>query len=147
MGGILNMDTDGGILHGPFGWLVEIMEWAAALIDIAAMILILIGGVRFILGVAKAELVLRNNARVNKTNQQRIELGRYILASLELFIVSDIVHTVLSLALSDLVFLGLLVVIRSIIFFFLDRELAQIKKELKEDAPRDTAVGEREDSE
>ena len=53
----------------------------------------------------------------------------------------------MSLALSDLVFLGLLVVIRSIIFFFLDRELAQIKKELKEDAPRDTAVGEREDSE
>ena len=100
------------------------------LIDLAAIVLILIGAVRFIIGVAVAEIAHRGVARVQKTNRERIELGRYILASLELFIVSDIIHTALSLELTDLLFLGLLVLIRSIISYFLDRELAQLKQEL-----------------
>ena len=67
---------------------------------------------------------------MRETNRERVELGRYILASLELFIVSDIIHTALSLAFADLLFLGLLVVIRSVISYFLDRELDQLRKEL-----------------
>ena len=77
-----------------------------------------------------AEIARSGPERVRKTNRERIELGRYILAGLELFIVSDLIHTVISLAFSDLLFLGLPVVIRSIISFFLDRELGQVKKEL-----------------
>jgi uncharacterized membrane protein len=49
--------------------------------------------------------------------------------------VSDIIHTALTLAVSDLVFLGLLVVIRSIISWFLDRELGELRRELGEGAP------------
>jgi len=75
---------------------------------------------------------LRGVDRVRETNRERVELGRYILASLELFIVSDIIHTALSLAFADLLFLGLLVVIRSVISYFLDRELDQLRKELGE---------------
>jgi uncharacterized membrane protein len=58
-----------------------------------------------------------------------VELGRYILAGLGLFIVSDIIHTALSLALGDLVFLALLVAIRSAISYFLDREIREIKED------------------
>jgi uncharacterized membrane protein len=47
--------------------------------------------------------------------------------------VSDVIHTALSLRFSDLLFLLLLVVIRSITSYFLDRELAQIKKDLGHD--------------
>ena len=61
-----------------------------------------------------------------------MQLGRYILAALELLIVSDIIHTALSLALKDLLFLGLLVLIRSVISFFLDREIRDIRAELGE---------------
>lgn len=130
MGGLLELEQDGGVLHGRFHWLVEALEWAAAGIDIAAILLILIGAARFILGVGAAELFRRGAERVIKTNRERVELGRYILASLELFIVSDIIHTALSLAFADLLFLGLLVVIRSIISYFLDRELELVKKDL-----------------
>ena len=91
-----------------------------------------IGAARFILGVAGAELSRDGLARVQRTNRRRVELGRYILASLELFIVSDIIHTALSLAFADILFLGLLVVIRSLTSYFLDRELDQLKKELGE---------------
>ncbi len=130
MNSVLGLEADQGVLHGQFGWLVDILEWAAVAIDLAAIALILIGAVRFILGVAAAEIARRGTERVEKTNRQRIELGRYILASLELFIVSDIIHAALSLAFADLLFLGLLVIIRSIISFFLDRELEQLKRDL-----------------
>ncbi len=130
MNSVLDLEADQGVLHGQFGWLVDILEWAAVAIDLAAIALILVGAVRFILGVAAAEIVRRGTERVEKTNRQRIELGRYILASLELFIVSDIIHAALSLAFTDLLFLGLLVIIRSMISFFLDRELEQLKKDL-----------------
>ncbi len=47
---------------------------------------------------------------------------------LEVFIVSDIIETALSLKLSDLVFLALLVAIRSVISFFLEREVQSIRE-------------------
>ena len=132
MGSVLGLETGEGVLHGQFGWLVRILEWLATIIDLAAIALLLIGAARFIAGVALAEIRQRGAERVRRTNRERIELGRYILAGLELFIVSDIIHTALSLAFGDLLFLGLLVVIRSIISYFLDRELRELKTELGE---------------
>ena len=130
MGSLWDMEQEGGVLHGQLHWLVEILEWLAAIIDIAAIVLLLLGAGRFILGVTVAEIARRGPERVEKTNRERIELGRYILAGLELFIVSDVIHTALSLAFADLIFLLLLVIIRSITSYFLDRELEQLKKEL-----------------
>ncbi|MGR3463328.1 DUF1622 domain-containing protein [Limimaricola sp.] len=132
MGSIWEFGSEGGVLHEHLAWLVLGLEWVAAIIDLFAIALLLIGAVRFIFGVSRAETRRDDAARVQGTNRERIELGRYILAGLELFIVSDIIHTALSLALADLVFLGLLVIIRSLISFFLDRELEQVKTELRE---------------
>ncbi|GAD55149.1 hypothetical protein MBELCI_1201 [Limimaricola cinnabarinus LL-001] len=133
MGSIWEFGAEAGVLHEHLGWLVGGLEWVAALIDLFAIALLLVGALRFIAGVVHAETRRNAKARVRGTNTERIELGRYILAGLELFIVSDIIHTALSLAFADLVFLGLLVVIRSLISFFLDRELEQVKHELRED--------------
>lgn len=130
MGSLWEIESTDGVLHGPLAPLVSVLQWASAIIDLFAILLLLIGAVRFIAGVTVAELT-NETARVQRTNRERIELGRYILAGLELFIVSDVIHTALSLALSDLVFLLLLVVIRSIISWFLDRELAQLQQELE----------------
>lgn len=123
---------DDTILHGQIDWLVRGMEYAATAIDIFGCIILLIGGLRFIWGFVRAEFSRDTETRVKGVNMERVELGRYILAGLELLIVSDIIHTALSLAMADLVFLGLLVIIRSLISYFLDRELAQVKKELDE---------------
>jgi chromosome segregation protein len=65
--------------------------------------------------------------RIAAIDESRIELGRYSLAGLELFIVSDIIETALSLQLLDLVFLGLLVAIRSAISHYLEREVTNIR--------------------
>jgi uncharacterized membrane protein len=129
MGSLWQAETAEGVLHGPLAPVVSLLEWAAAFIDLFAIGLLLIGAIRFIVGVSVAE-VQRGERRVRRTNRERIELGRYILAGLELFIVSDVIHAALSLALADLVFLLLLVIIRSIISYFLERELGQLQQEL-----------------
>lgn len=121
-----------GVLHEALPWLVSLLDWLAAGIDLCAILLLLVGALRFIGGVAASEVRRDGSARVRGMNHERVELGRYILAGLELLIVSDIIHTSLSLALSDLLFLGLLVVIRSLISFFLDRELGELRRELGE---------------
>lgn len=118
-----------GILHGPLSGLAHGLEWIAVGIDLLAIALMLIGAVRFVLGVVKAEFNKQAARRVDGINHERQELGRYILAGLELLIVSDIIHTALSLKLYDLLFLGLLVIIRSAISFFLDREIREIREE------------------
>nr|WP_283255039.1 DUF1622 domain-containing protein [Marivita sp. GX14005] len=128
---MLNSATEETILHSEFGALVHGLEWAAAVVDLFAIALLLIGALRFIIGVARSEIRRESVERVRGMNRERIELGRYILAGLELFIVSDVVHTALSLAFLDLIFLLLLVVIRSITSYFLDRELEQLKHEVE----------------
>lgn len=125
---VLEAGTE-GVLHHRLPWLVDGLDWVAAAIDLLGILLLLIGAGRFVLGVARAEIA-RGDTRVRGMNRERVELGRYILAGLELLIVSDIIHTALSLALGDLLFLGLLVLIRSLISFFLERELGGLCDDL-----------------
>jgi uncharacterized membrane protein len=114
------------LLHARFPGLVEVLAWIEAGIDLIAIAVMLIGVARFLVGFLRAETVGRG--RLIGIDRARIELGRYILAGLELFIVSDIIETALSLQLSDLVFLGLLVAIRSAISFFLEREVSGMSR-------------------
>ncbi len=127
--------TDEGVLHEHLPALLDALEWVSAGIDLFAVALLVIGAGRFVLGVARSELAREDRARVRGMNRQRMQLGRYILAGLELLIVSDIIHTAVTLAVADLVFLGLLVVIRSLTSYFLDRELGELRQELGEGTP------------
>ena len=102
------------------------LEWLSAGIDLASIAIMLVGSFRFIVGFAGAEFNREGLKRIEGIDWHRMELGRYILSALELLIVSDIIHTALSLALADLLFLGILVLIRSMISFFLNREIREI---------------------
>lgn len=115
------------LLHAEFPGLVEALTWVEAGIDLVAIAVMLIGVLRFVAGFLRAEAA--GPARIGGIDTARIELGRYILAGLELFIVSDIIETALSLQLSDLVFLALLVAIRSAISYFLEREVSGIRRD------------------
>lgn len=112
------------------GWLVHGLEWVATGIELIAVVVMLIGTARFVVGFVRSERRVERPGRTQAMNHARIELGGYILSALELLIVSDLIHTSLSLALADLLFLALLVAIRSVISFFLEREI----RELREDA-------------
>lgn len=128
-----SLAAEPGPLHGELAWLGTLLEWMTTAIDMAAIAIMLVGALRFIAGFAAAEIRRDPVARLQGIDRQRMGLGRYILAALELLIVSDIIHTALSLAFRDLLFLGLLVLIRSVISFFLDRELRDVRAELGPD--------------
>lgn len=127
---VIDHVADETALHSHLPQVVAGLEWVAVGISLFAVLLLVIGSLRFIVGVVQAELGRATEGRVRRTNRARLDLGGYILAGLELFIVSDVIHTALSLAFADLLFLLMLVVIRAIISYFLDRELAELRHEL-----------------
>ena len=106
--------------------IVDILESAALAVDAIGVLLILIGAAKFALRAAFIEIErLSGLACVRRIRANRVELGGYILAALEFMIVSDIIHSVLSRALEDLLLLALLVAIRTGISFFLGLELKE----------------------
>jgi uncharacterized membrane protein len=107
------------------------LEWAAAAVDLASVAILLIGAARFAVAVAAAELSGEGARRRRGLDAARVELGRYILAGLELLIVSDVIHTALTFALEDILFLGALVLVRSAISFFLSREIEGLEREAR----------------
>ena len=119
--------------HLPFGLDAPIMhalEGLAICIDLIGVTLILFG---FFVALIRLVGGLRHGiglkGDLGNLNTARTILGTYILTGLEFMIASDIVHTVITRELTDLVFVGLLVLIRTAISFFLGREILEIQHE------------------
>ncbi len=129
MDGLAELKVDESVLHEHFAGLVTALDWVAAVIVLVSIAVMLIGVVRFGIGFVRAEIARDSDERARVINMERVELGRYILAGLELLIVSDIIHTALS-EFVNLVYLALLVLIRSAISYFLDRELAESRRDV-----------------
>lgn len=110
--------------------LVFWLEWAVTLIELFAVAILLVGLARFSWGYFSSELAGSSMVkRTTRANLGRIVLARYILMALEVFIVADILMTLLSASLASLLFLALLVLIRSVISYFLEHEIKAIKAE------------------
>ncbi|MBN1548804.1 MAG: DUF1622 domain-containing protein [Syntrophaceae bacterium] len=58
----------------------------------------------------------------------RHQLGSYLLLGLEFLIAADVIRTVTHPTLQDMAVLASIVIIRTLISFFLDREIAAFKK-------------------
>lgn len=58
----------------------------------------------------------------------RLDLGRYIIIALEFFIAKDIIETLVLPSWSEIGMLAVIVVIRTILSFFLTKELYQIER-------------------
>ena len=125
----LGLETAPRVLHTEWTALAHALEWTAAAVDVLSILVMLVGVVRFLAAFLTAEMRRGGADRARAVNFGRVELGRYILAGLELFIVSDIIHTALSLALGDLLFLALLVAIRTVIAYSLEREMRDIEED------------------
>ena len=58
----------------------------------------------------------------------RYDLGRYILLGLEFFIAADIVHTIVQPTLEEVAVLAAIVIIRTIISYFLNLEISRVRQ-------------------
>jgi len=112
------------LLHEAFPGLVHVLDVTAAVVSLMSLAVMLVGVARFALRFLGGEFAAAG--RPARIDAARVDLGRYILAGLELLIVADIIHTTLSLTLWNLLYLALLVLIRSVISYFLLHELSAI---------------------
>jgi uncharacterized membrane protein len=110
------------------------LEWLATAVDALSIAILTLGALRFVLRFVSAEVSRDGETRRRRIDAARLELGRYILAGLELLIVSDVIQTALSFAIEDILFLGGLVLVRSVISFFLEREIKGLEQERAGDA-------------
>ncbi|MCA0869881.1 DUF1622 domain-containing protein [Seohaeicola saemankumensis] len=104
-------------------------EYLADIIDFLVVIL-LGGGIVFFLTLMVRDFVKKTSLE-QITHDLRIGLGRLILLSLELLIVSDVLHSIASRTLEDLGIVALIVAIRVFMAYFLDKELHRLESRTK----------------
>jgi uncharacterized membrane protein len=96
-------------------------------------VLEVVGVTIIVLGVLKMLLVFTTCAvkRISPAElipQIRIDLGNYLVLSLEVFIGRDIIETLLDPSLNDIIILVVLVLLRTLLAFFLNYEIAHMRK-------------------
>jgi uncharacterized membrane protein len=112
-----------------------IFEWVEVAADIIGIIILFIGFAKGLYMFLLLEFDrLRGKKDYDELFSLRNILGTYIIISLDFLIVSDIIHSVISPDTKELINLGIIVVLRTSIGFFLGKELNELRKELKEEA-------------
>jgi uncharacterized membrane protein len=112
-----------------------IFEWIEVAADIIGIIILFIGFAKGLYMFLRLELDrLRGRKDYEELFSLRNILGTYIIISLDFLIVSDIIHSVISPNTNELINLGIIVVLRTSIGYFLGKELNELRKELKEEA-------------
>ncbi len=105
-----------------------VLETIALAIDLVGVTILVYAALKFVVHFLGFEIKrLRGLACVEAIRDLRLQLGSYILLSLEFIIISDVINTAVSRNVDDLLALGLLVVIRVTLSFFLGRELNEVK--------------------
>jgi uncharacterized membrane protein len=106
------------------------LEYAAQVIDLIGIAILLVAAVRFLFHYVRFEFGrYRGIECVFHIRDLRLQLGSYILLALEFMIVSDVIHSALSRTLDDFLLLGVLVLIRSALSFFLSMDLKDTREE------------------
>jgi uncharacterized membrane protein len=119
------------LLHSIFEWIELIIDVSAALIMVLAFVVAMFSYFRIFLGSAQAE-------RIIQLQKVRCALGVKLVFALELLIISDLLHTIVSRSLDDMLIVGALVVIRTAISYFLNQEIEQISAGLTDRNSLDT---------
>ncbi len=105
-----------------------VLETIAFAVDLVGISILVYAAVKFIAHFLGFEIKrLQGLECVEGIREMRLRLGSYILLALEFIIISDIIMTGISRNVDDLLALGLLVIIRIALSFFLGRELSDVK--------------------
>ena len=104
------------LLHTIFEWLELIIDVSAALVMVLAF-----AGAFF----SYVQITFRSKQvdRIMKMQIVRCDLGVKLVFALELLIISDLLHTIVSRSMDDMIIVGALVLIRTVIGYFLNKEI------------------------
>ena len=102
----------------------------AVAISIISLLIVVYGAVIALYAFLKNELKrFTGNFSATNIRKLRAELGTYLLLGLEFLIASDILKTVLEPSLDELAILGGVVVLRTILSIFLNKEIKELQAE------------------
>ncbi|MBH8571687.1 DUF1622 domain-containing protein [Nostocaceae cyanobacterium CENA369] len=105
-------------------WLKVIVGYLAAGTEIAAAVVI---GTAVIRGIATYGRILfaRSKQHFDATEAIRLQLGRVLALGLEFTVASDILRTAVAPTRQDILNLGAIVLLRTLLNYFLEREIQQ----------------------
>lgn len=124
-------------------YFVSVFEWVAHVIDVFGLALLVLGFIRGAFGWLRTEFAREPWAiRAAAIRKLRCVVGIHILFALELMIISDIIDSFVAVTVSEpgaenffhsatfyaLVQLGIIVLIRTVLDFFLSKELAELQE-------------------
>ena len=110
--------------------LEAVIEMIALGVDVVASLVMVWAFVLGVVGFVRASFSTPVSARIFKQQVVRCDLGIKLVFALELLIISDLLETVVSRSVDDLIFLGALVVIRTTVAFFLNREIQEVSAQM-----------------
>lgn len=117
--------TSGESLASPLeSWLKVIAGYLAAAAEIAAAVVIGLGVIRGIWDYLR-QLLSRSRHHVDATEGIRLKLGRVLAVGLEFTVASDILRTAVAPTRQDILNLGAIVMLRTLLNYFLEREIRQ----------------------
>ena len=102
----------------------HILESVSLGIGIAGIAVVTWGAIKALVSLIRLEVKGFRGAHIcSKREYLRHHLGSYLLLGLELLVAADIIHTILEPDFKSLAILGIIVAIRTVLSFFLNREL------------------------
>ena len=127
---LLRLDPGGGPAAGEAfenplePWLKIIVSYLAVIAEIAAALVI---GVAVLRGIARylATLLMSSATRRDVSESIRLQLGRVLALGLEFTVASDILRTAVAPTRQDILTLGAIVMLRTLLNYFLEREIRQ----------------------
>lgn len=127
--GTASTETVGSPLES---WLKLIVGYLAAGAEIAAAIVI---GLGIIQGIWEylGQIVSRSKRHVDATEGVRLKLGRVLALGLEFTVASDILRTAVAPTRQDILNLGAIVLLRTLLNYFLEREIQQGEQNRRRD--------------
>jgi len=130
LGLVLLLSFGGGRVPGEKGvanpreeWLQFVVSYFATGAEIAAALVIGVAVLRAI-GFYLYQLIARTDPHFNDLESIRLRLGRVLALGLEFTIASDILRTVVSPTRQEIMNLGAIVLLRSLLNYFLEMEIS-----------------------
>ena len=106
-------------------WLKSIVGYLASGAEIAAAVVIGSAVLRGILDYLRLLFSCSRQQHVDATEKIRLQLGRVLALGLEFTVASDILHTAVTPTRQDILNLGAIVLLRTLLNYFLEREIQQ----------------------
>ncbi|MBU7585220.1 MAG: DUF1622 domain-containing protein [Nostoc sp. TH1S01] len=108
-------------------WLKLIVGYLAATAEIAAALVIGLAVIRGIL-LYLLQTFSRSRQHIDSTEVVRLQLGRVLALGLEFTVASDILRTAVAPTRQDILNLGAIVLLRTLLNYFLEREIQQVEQ-------------------